>query len=74
MKFAWYVYTKYVMELAMEETIWAKTKAERGQDNQSIRHGICLYRRESDTRTKKAEQCQLQMCDTTNKAFPSQTG
>jgi hypothetical protein len=29
MKFAWYLYTMHVMELAMEEIIWAKTVAKR---------------------------------------------
>jgi hypothetical protein len=50
MKFAWYVYTMYIMEQAMEETIWAKTIAEQGPDNQPILLGISLSAPHSDTR------------------------
>jgi hypothetical protein len=42
LKFAWYIYTWYIMELAIEEKMWLMSIAERGSDNHPIRLGICI--------------------------------
>jgi hypothetical protein len=74
LKYAWYVYTRYIMELAIEEKIRSVAIAEAGSDNQPIRYRICIAGQDSnyDERRNEREYCQLWQHDTPDKSFPLQ--
>ena len=73
-KFAWYVYTKYIMELAHEEILWEKTIAEKSKDREPIINGICVTPNVSEDRsiilTSSVTNCEIQQAG----KFPLQTG